>query len=565
MEVEMISRTLALSLILCTSLFAERTLLRVRSSGQAALDLAMELRLDVASWNVSEHLDIIVTPEQENAIRERGFECTRLRAEGQASRIDTAWMSYEETNQWLIDLAAAYPQIVSLDTLGYSQEWDLPILGIKVSDNADQNEDERKLLFDGMHHAREPLGNEICLYLADYLTAGYGVDSQATHWVDEVQTWIVPILNTEGFKYLVDSSLTNPWWRKNNRDNNENGVFEPDSDGVDLNRNYDFNWSTGGDPNPESWVYRGPEPFSESETRIIRDLCLAEKFMFSVCYHSYGQIVLYCWNWSGQTTPDHALYSAVAESVAHRTPALGVGVYDAGQLDGRSGMSSNWIYGATGCMGLLIETGTQFIPPSSFIGTIVEANFNGLTYLYERAFGPGLTGHVTDAVTGDPIPAVVEVLDLGTFGIEPRTSDSTYGRYWRVLEPNGYDVEFSHPDYQTCTVAVNVLADSFTVVDVELYSIDVAERRSRTRPGEFDLMLVPSEDGLLARFTLDREETVTLNLYDVLGRKRAEHGPIRLDAGAHELPLTPALPRGVYFARILAGTRAQTMKTALLR
>jgi hypothetical protein len=519
----------------------------------------------VASWNVKEHLDVIASSDQENVLRERGVEYVRILSEGQASRIDTAWMDYEETNQFLIDLAASYPDIVFLDTLGFSQEWELPILGIKISDNPDQNEDERKLLFDGMHHAREPLGNEICLRIASYLTEGYGIDSQATHWVDEVQTWLIPILNTEGFKYMVDSSLVNPWWRKNNRDNNESGFFEPDSDGVDLNRNYDFNWVTGGSHDPTSWLYRGSEPFSESETQLIRDLCLGEKFMFSVCYHSYGQIVLYCWNWGGQLTPDHEAYSAVAESVAAWTPALGVGVYSVGELDAMSGMSSNWIYGVSGCLGLLIETGTEFIPHVSFIETIVEANFNGATYLFERAFGPGLTGHVTDAGTGDPIPAVVRIPDLGEFGIEPRTADSTYGRYWRVLEPNGYDVVFSHPDYHTCTMAVNVVEDSFTVLDVALTSIDVEEAQGRARPGDLDLSIVSTDRGLSIRFGLTREETVTFALFDVLGRRLYQLDPEQMQAGIHTLDVERILPRGVYFGRLRAGTRTQTEKVAVLR
>gem|GEM_PF-3949766 len=36
------------------------------------------------------------------------------------------------------------------------------------------------------------------------------------------------IVNTEGFTYMMDNNLSDPWWRKNQRDNNENGIFDED-------------------------------------------------------------------------------------------------------------------------------------------------------------------------------------------------------------------------------------------------------------------------------------------------------------------------------------------------
>jgi hypothetical protein len=65
---------------------------------------------------------------------------------------------------------------------------------------------------------------------------------------------------------------------KNLRDNDNNGVFDPQLDGVDLNRNYGYNWGyddEGSSGYEGSDNYRGPSPFSEPETKAIQYLCIS--------------------------------------------------------------------------------------------------------------------------------------------------------------------------------------------------------------------------------------------------------------------------------------------------
>ncbi|RLE10420.1 MAG: hypothetical protein DRJ06_01230, partial [Candidatus Aminicenantes bacterium] len=108
------------------------------------------------------------------------------------------------------------------------------------------------------------------------------------------------------------------------RDNNQNGLIDPDYDGVDLNRNYDFNWRKLGSSNPSSWTYRGLAPFSEKETQAKRDLTLKEKFVASVSYHSYGEVVMYQWSWpdTSAAAPDDDVTWRIARSMAARISKL---------------------------------------------------------------------------------------------------------------------------------------------------------------------------------------------------------------------------------------------------
>lgn len=61
--------------------------------------------------------------------------------------------------------------------------------------------------------------------------------------------------------------------------------------GVDLNRNYGYNFGDGDNhDDPCSETYRGTGPFSEPETRAMRDFLTAHKneIKFVYNFHSYG-------------------------------------------------------------------------------------------------------------------------------------------------------------------------------------------------------------------------------------------------------------------------------------
>jgi len=93
--------------------------------------------------------------------------------------------------------------------------------------------------------------------------------------VDNREIWIVPLLNPDGYAY--DRTISEPGsgfgWRKNVRDNDGSGGFDPRFDGVDINRNYPYHWHenqqgviddggleyTSDSSNPTSSMYRGPQ------------------------------------------------------------------------------------------------------------------------------------------------------------------------------------------------------------------------------------------------------------------------------------------------------------------
>ena len=152
--------------------------------------------------------------------------------------------------------------IYNLDTIGYSSRDSLPIFAVKLSDNANLDEDEAQVLILGQCHAEEIYGVEIAMALIECFikpgdcnrldTEEYGfdkgmLDNYLSTALDKLEIWVVPTHNPEGLKvvhgYCDDGdsettsacSLNNgnwvedPSYRKNGKDVNNNGTFiEPD-------------------------------------------------------------------------------------------------------------------------------------------------------------------------------------------------------------------------------------------------------------------------------------------------------------------------------------------------
>src|SRR3990172_8461646 len=104
-------------------------------------------------------------------------------------------LSYIQTEIKKIKLA--YPQLVYIEKIGSSTTLNQPIWAVRVSDNATQREDEPKILFMGVHHAREPIGANICLELIKRLCQNYGKDDKITNWLNAIEIWFVPVVNPD--------------------------------------------------------------------------------------------------------------------------------------------------------------------------------------------------------------------------------------------------------------------------------------------------------------------------------------------------------------------------------
>jgi hypothetical protein len=555
----------------------QRMLVKIYIESKDDIHNLDDMSLDFATLKIENYAQVVVTQSELTEINRRGFVTEIIGSPNRDNLVDSEYHTYEQMLALMDSLANAYPNITHLDTIGESQQFGYLIQAIKISDNPDMEEDEPAILIDGLHHAREPVGTESCLAIMDHLLSNYGIDTQVTNWVDSSEIWIIPMLNPEGWKYIVDDSLSSPWWRKNQRDNNENGVFDPDSDGVDINRNYDYNWIIGGSGDPGSWVYRGPAPFSEKEVKAKRDLTLAQKFVVSISYHSYGEVVFYSWS-ELPPAPDKQLMGEIADSIALRIPKFsGNGWYDAVPSDCLNGFSRCWMYVVAGTLEFTIETAPEFIPPGEDGLQIAQDNVAGALYLLDRISGPGLTGHITDAATGEPLSATVKVLEISDPILTPRTSDELYGRYFRLLLPGSYTVEISKEEYETVTINnFQVNSGNLTELNIQLNSsiVSIDDEKNKTNsPDKYVLYQNypnPFNPATTIRFSMPEESFVTLKVFNTLGEEITTLINENIIAGNHEVEFSTNsrgsdLTSGMYFYKLQAGSFVEIKKMVLMR
>lgn len=141
---------------------------------------------------------------------------------------------------------------------------------LKISDNPNIDENEPELFYNALHHAREAAGLSQIIFYMWYMLENYATNPDIKFLVDNTEMYFVPCVNPDGYEY---NRTTNPggggMWRKNRRNNGS--TF-----GVDLNRNYGYNWgydNMGSSPTSSSDTYRGTAAFSEPETQAIRNFC----------------------------------------------------------------------------------------------------------------------------------------------------------------------------------------------------------------------------------------------------------------------------------------------------
>ncbi len=408
------------------------------------------------------------------------------------------WHTNEEINEQLIAWADAYPEITHLEIIGYSRPSSYmeakPIYAMKISDNADVDEDEPAVFFVGQCHAEEVTGIEIVLFYMNLLLE-HNTTNPYRMFIENLEIWFVPTINPSGLEVVMN--MNDDSFRKTVRDNNEDGIFDyipnpgNDIDGVDPNRNYDFGWvhgdtlySINGDELYD--YYRGPYPFSEGGTTAIKDLGDRQHFIYGINYHdsrtgNFSEKVFYPWEFKGlsnRRNPDYLICKQIGDNVAGSiVKSAGIGTYEPSASQGRIGKSTQWFYAEYGTIQLTIEVAYNQPDSSNMHDTIVK-NVPGINWMLKRTMSaiidicPMLTGHVYDAVTGEPIVAEVIIEERQSKYFTPRKTDELYGRFWRPLTQGTYTLTVQKNGYETYSQSVVVNPTSWTTRDVYLQPLD---------------------------------------------------------------------------------------------
>ncbi|MCD6162900.1 MAG: T9SS type A sorting domain-containing protein [candidate division Zixibacteria bacterium] len=390
--------------------------------------------------------------------------------------------TYQEVLDTLTELRDSFPEILYLDTLGYSTRDTIPMLRLKISDNPQIDEDEPAVFFDGGVHADEVLSVEVPMKFIQDIVYKYSQnDPDVIEFVNNLEIFVVPIINPEGHIVVEQGDLD---WRKNKSDNDTNDVFDY-HDGVDNNRNYDFGWDIDDATNsnvPESLMFKGFYPFSESENRAMRDFGWKYRPVIALDYHSptYGRpnVAYYPWYWYSNQGghgfgPDEDMMQSICADYTSQILAIpddsNTVHYTARRALVRKGDFKTYYYGNFGTVAFTVEISDTTIQFPELVDSIVAAHLPGNYYLLNRALGAGITGIIRDSVTLEPIEAEVQVSQHINDDINPRLSRPDFGRYRRLLNPGTYTLIFLKDDYRTKTVyGVSVNSSGPTTTDILL-------------------------------------------------------------------------------------------------
>ncbi len=359
---------------------------------------------------------------------------------------------YQGTMDELNEIARNHPGITRLDTIGHSVQG-RAICSLKISDNPNIDEDEPPLLFVGNHHGNEVHSVEATLFQINWLIDQYGIDPEVTNWVNSMEIWYVPMTNPDGREALV---RTNSNW-------------------VDLNRNYSVGFTPGNG--------HGPAAFSEPETRAIRDLAAKYPPIMSISYHTSGQYVLYSWTHTDNAAPDSSamIYLGSLISEAITVPGGHYELRQGGRWYFTAGEYCDYMYVKHNTLAFTVEMGVSQAPDYSVIPEMVETNLNGMKTMLRQAGKAGVTGLITDAYSGLPVVATIDIPAIDNQGkVPPRLSDSLFGRYYRYLEPAKYSFQISAPGYLTIVREIDISADSLTHWNIKMeraanLKVDLAE------------------------------------------------------------------------------------------
>lgn len=124
------------------------------------------------------------------------------------SQYEFRYHNYAESTALLQDLAARYPRLAKLYSIGKSVTGTKEIWCIEIrNQETGAVEDKPATYFDGNQHDNEVMGGEVTLYIAYYLLSNYGKDPEVTQLVNTRVTYIIQRADPDGAEAFMTGKI----------------------------------------------------------------------------------------------------------------------------------------------------------------------------------------------------------------------------------------------------------------------------------------------------------------------------------------------------------------------
>ena len=259
-------------------------------------------------------------------------------------------------------MAKRRPDLFAVEVIG--QTWEKrDIIAVTISQDVRKAHEKPARFYTGTIHAREWIGLELAIGFAQYVDRNIAYDHDVQQALAHAAIYMVPCANPDGFEYSRNHFS---FWRKNRRQNADGSY------GVDLNRNFPVGFVKSS--KPDSNVYGGPEPFSEPETRALRDFVESHpNIAIALDYHSQGNVFFPAHDFRHEDTIDttdmNVLCANMAEEIrkiSDREYGIHQGKPPAKLISG----SGREFYYSKGIIATVVEVGTRNI--SDYLDVMIE-------------------------------------------------------------------------------------------------------------------------------------------------------------------------------------------------
>lgn len=346
--------------------------------------------------------------------------------------VPAGYYTYEQIIEIADSLATHFPAICKKVIWGTSIGG-RQLAALKISDNVETDETEAEIMFDGGIHGDEIGGSQNIIMFARDLCLAYGSNPTLTDLINNREIWLYLMVNPDGRVAMS---------RYNNN-------------GVDCNRDNGYMWNSEGN----SWG-----AFSQVETKALRNCIIDNQFVVYTNYHSGIEILSYPWSYRANACRDNEHIDQLA-SVYSTSSGYGSLQYGQGYniMYAINGSTKDFQYGSLGNVGWSMEISNDKQPPSSQIGYYYNANKPAMIETINHC-GWGISGIVTDSVTGDPVRASVWVNNY-----YPVYTDPVVGDYHKYIVPGTYTLKVVANGYQSKTIMnVSITGPGATEVNVQL-------------------------------------------------------------------------------------------------
>lgn len=272
------------------------------------------------------------------------------------------YRSYSESTNIFKNLENKYSNYIKLESIG--KTWEKRDINlITISKDIKTAHTRPALFYTGTIHAREWVGHELAIEFATYILENYENDPTLQSYLENTTIYMVPCANPDGYEYSKNHFS---FWRKNRRVNAD-GTY-----GVDLNRNFPIGYVKS--TIPSSNVYGGPEPFSEPETRALRDFVEThDNISIALDYHSQGNVFFPAHDFRHEDTIDTTDMNTLCGNMAEEIRKISgreYGIHQGKPPTKLISGSGREFYYSKGIMSSVVEVGTRNI--SDYMGDMDE-------------------------------------------------------------------------------------------------------------------------------------------------------------------------------------------------